>query len=47
MADDVFDVVQSGQVKIHISQRFALADVQAAHQALESRKTTGSTILLP
>ena len=45
MADDLFAVVESGQVKIHIDQRFALADVQAAHCALEARQTTGSTIL--
>ena len=45
MADDLFAVVRSGQVRIHISQRFALADVQAAHRALEARQTTGSTIL--
>jgi NADPH:quinone reductase len=45
MADDLFAVVQSGQVKIHIEQRFALADVQAAHRALEARQTTGCTIL--
>ncbi len=47
MADDLFGVVASGQVKIHIDQRFALADVQEAHRALEARKTTGSSILLP
>ncbi len=47
MADELFEVVQSGKVKIHIEQRFPLADVQAAHRLLESRKTTGSTILLP
>lgn len=47
MADDLFAVVRSGQVKVHIAQRFALADVQAAHRALEARQTTGSTILLP
>ena len=45
MADDLFAVVRSGQVRIHISQRFALADVQAAHRALEARQTTGSTVL--
>lgn len=45
MADDLFAVVQSGQVKIHIEQRFALTDVQAAHRALEARQTTGCTIL--
>lgn len=47
MADDLFGVVASGEVKIHIEQRFALADVQEAHRALEARKTTGSSILLP
>ena len=45
MADELFAVVRSGQVKIHIDQRFALHDVQAAHRALEARQTTGSTIL--
>lgn len=45
MADELFQVVTSGQVKIHIAQRFALQDVQAAHRALEARQTTGSTIL--
>jgi NADPH2:quinone reductase len=45
MADELFDVVRSGQVRIHIDQRFPLAEVQAAHRALEARKTTGCTIL--
>ena len=45
MADDLFAVVSSGQVKIRIDQRFALADVQQAHTALEARNTTGCTIL--
>ena len=47
MADDLFAVVQSGQVKIRIDQRFALADVQNAHLSLEARQTTGCTVLLP
>lgn len=47
MANDLFAVVGSGQVKIHIAQRFALSEVQAAHRALEARRTTGSSILLP
>ena len=45
MADDLFDVVSSGKVKIHIDQRYPLADVQQAHRDLEARKTTGCTIL--
>ncbi|MGE0496557.1 MAG: quinone oxidoreductase [Ramlibacter sp.] len=45
MADDLFAVVQSGQVKLRIDQRYPLADVQQAHRDLEARKTTGSTII--
>jgi len=45
MADELFDVVLSGKVKIHIDQTFPLAQVQEAHRALEARKTTGCTIL--
>lgn len=47
MADDLFGVVASGAVKIAIDQRFALAQAAEAHRALESRATTGCTILLP
>ncbi len=47
MAADLFRMVESGKVKIEINQRYALKDVQQAHRDLESRKTTGSTILLP
>lgn len=47
MAAELFDVVASGKVKIEIHQRYALADAAQAHRDLESRKTTGSTILLP
>jgi NADPH:quinone reductase len=47
MADDLFDVVGSGQVKIRIDQRYPLAEVAQAHRDLEARKTTGCTILLP
>jgi NADPH2:quinone reductase len=46
-AKSLFGVVSSGEVKIDIRQRYALADVQQAHRDLEARKTTGSTILLP
>jgi NADPH2:quinone reductase len=45
MADDLFEAVLSGKVKIRIDQRYALADVQQAHRDLEARKTTGCTIL--
>ena len=45
MADDLFAIVLSGEVKIPIDQRYALDDVQQAHRDLEARKTTGCTIL--
>jgi NADPH2:quinone reductase len=45
MADDLFAAVTSGDVEIRIDQRFPLAQVREAHQALEARKTTGCTIL--
>jgi NADPH2:quinone reductase len=47
MADDLFAVVGSGQVKIRIDQRYPLAEVAQAHRDLEARKTTGSTVLVP
>jgi NADPH2:quinone reductase len=46
-ANELFDVVQSGAVRIGINQRFPLRDAAAAHRALEGRRTTGSTLLLP
>ena len=47
MADELFEVVKSGVVKVRIDQRYALADVAQAHRDLEARKTTGSSILVP
>ena len=46
-ANDLFDVVKSGKVRIEIAQRYPLKDAAQAHRDLEARKTTGSTILLP
>jgi len=46
-ADELFEMVTSGRLKIEINQRYALKDAQQAHRDLEARKTTGSTILLP
>jgi NADPH2:quinone reductase len=43
----LFEVIQSGTVKIDVGQTFPLRDVRAAHEALEGRATTGSTLLLP
>lgn len=44
-ANELFDVVASGKVKIEVQQRFALKNAAEAHRQLEARKTTGSTIL--
>lgn len=46
-AKSLFDVVTGGAVKIDIGQEFPLKDAAEAHRALEGRKTTGSTILVP
>jgi len=43
----VFDRVLAGSLRVEIHQRFALADIAAAHIALEGRATTGSTVVLP
>ena len=43
----LFEVVKSGAVKIRANQSFPLKDAAEAHRALEARKTTGSTILIP
>jgi len=46
-ANDLFDVVQSGAVRISINQAFPLQEAGKAHERLESRNTTGSTVLRP
>lgn len=45
-ANDLFDVVSRGVVTIPVNQRYALNDARKAHEDLESRATTGSSILL-
>ncbi|HSQ85065.1 MAG TPA: quinone oxidoreductase [Desulfobacterales bacterium] len=46
-AHDLFEVVEKGAVKIEVRQTYPLAEASRAHQDLEGRKTTGSTILIP
>ncbi|MCS0503758.1 quinone oxidoreductase family protein [Ancylobacter mangrovi] len=46
-AADLMAVVASGAVKIPVNQRYKLKDAAEAHRDLESRQTTGSTVLLP
>jgi len=47
MTADLFDRVLKGQVKIEVNQKYQLENVAQAHRDLESRKTTGSTVLMP
>ena len=47
MAEDLFEVVTSGAVKIRTNQTFPLGEAPEAHRALEGRRTTGSTVLVP
>jgi len=46
-AAELFEMVSSGKLRVEINQQFALADAAEAHRALESRRTVGSTILVP
>ena len=43
-ANDLFDAVTTGKLKIRINQTYPLKDAAQAHRDLEARKTTGSTI---
>ena len=45
-ADELFEMVGSGKVKVEVKQRFPLEDAAKAHRALEERKTSGSTVLV-
>ena len=45
--DRLFGVVLSGVVKVQVSRTYPLAEATEAHRALESRRTTGSIVLLP
>ncbi len=46
-ATDLFGLIAEGKIVVHINQRFDLADAASAHAALEGRKTTGCTVLIP
>jgi NADPH2:quinone reductase len=46
-ANDLFEVVGSGKVKIAVNQTYPLAEAARAHRDLQARLTTGSTVLLP
>jgi NADPH2:quinone reductase len=46
-ADALFEVIAAGVVRVSVNQRYPLAEAAQAHRDLESRKTTGSTVLVP
>ena len=46
-SNELFDLITTGKLKIRINQTFPLGDVAEAHNALEGRQTTGSTVLIP
>jgi len=46
LANELFEHVASGRIRIEINQRYALEDAAQAHRDLESRKTTGSSIFV-
>ena len=47
MTGELFNVLSTGQVKTSVRQRYPLAEAAKAHEDLEARRTTGSTIFLP
>jgi NADPH2:quinone reductase len=46
-AEELFDMITAGRIKVEIDQRYPLADAARAHIELASRKTTGSSVLVP
>ncbi len=44
---ELFDMIANGALKINVNQRYLLSEAAKAHRALEGRKTTGSTVLIP
>ncbi len=47
MADELFGLIGAGRIRIHINQRYPLSELAQAHRDMESRATTGSTVLMP
>lgn len=44
-AEEVFELVKTGKIKVEIGQRYALKDAARAHEELASRKTVGASVL--
>ncbi len=47
MANEVFNALRTGVIAVEVGAEFPLRDAAAAHRALESRQTMGSTVLIP
>jgi len=47
MARETFAALEKKWIRVQINQRYTLADAAQAHRALEARKTTGASIILP
>lgn len=46
-ANEVFEMLRTGAIKLHVGQRYALRNVGEAHEALMARRTIGATVLIP
>ncbi len=46
-ADRIFDLIEAGHLSVDVNQRYPLRDVVRAHNDLEGRRTTGSSVLIP
>lgn len=46
-ADRIFNLIEGAHLSVDVNQRYALSDVVSAHQDLEGRRTTGSSVLIP
>lgn len=47
MASELFGMIRAGTIRVHLNRRYPLSELAQAHRDLESRATTGSTVLLP
>ncbi len=47
MADEMLARIADGTLRIEVNQDFPLLEAADAHRALEGRKTTGATVLIP
>ncbi|PHQ99675.1 MAG: quinone oxidoreductase [Marinosulfonomonas sp.] len=46
-SSELFEMIGNGTLKINVNQRYDLTNAADAHRALETRQTTGSTVLIP